>query len=59
MKTDARVRYTKLRIREAFFCCLDQKSVSKITVKEICDHCLPRRMETQMCDTFVKAYGKR
>lgn len=37
MKTDARVRYTKMRIREAFFDCLAQKPVSKITVKELCD----------------------
>lgn len=37
MKTDARVRYTKMRIREAFFQCLKEKPVSKITVREICD----------------------
>lgn len=37
MKTDARVRYTKMRIRDAFFECLEKKQVSKITVKEICD----------------------
>lgn len=37
MKTDARVRYTRMRIREAFWECLAKKPVSKITVKEICD----------------------
>ncbi len=37
MKTDARVRYTKMRIREAFFQCLREKPVSRITVKELCD----------------------
>lgn len=37
MKTDARVRYTRMRIREAFFQCLKEKPVNKITVKEICD----------------------
>lgn len=37
MKTDARVRYTKMRIKEAFFACLAEKPVSKITVKELCD----------------------
>lgn len=37
MKTDARVRYTQMRIRDAFLECLSRKPVSKITVKEICD----------------------
>ena len=37
MKTDARVRYTRMRIRDAFLSCLAEKPVSKITVKEICD----------------------
>lgn len=37
MKTDARVRYTRMRIQEAFFACLEEKPVSKITVKELCD----------------------
>ncbi|MDO4554090.1 MAG: TetR/AcrR family transcriptional regulator [Lachnospiraceae bacterium] len=37
MKTDARTRYTKMVIREAFFSLLEHKSVDKITVKEICD----------------------
>ncbi len=37
MKTDARVRYTKMRIREAFLRCLRKKPVNKITVKELCE----------------------
>lgn len=37
MKTDARVRYTKMRIKEALFARLAEKPVSKITVKELCD----------------------
>ena len=37
MKTDARVRYTRMRIREAFFRCLREKPVNKITVKELCE----------------------
>ena len=37
MKTDARVRYTKMRIREAFFQLLREKNVRRITVKELCD----------------------
>ena len=37
MKTDARVRYTKMRIREAFFQSLRQKPLNRITVREICD----------------------
>lgn len=37
MKTDARVRYTRMRIRQAFFQCLKEKPISRITVKELCD----------------------
>lgn len=37
MKTDARVRYTRMRIREAFLQCLKEKPVSRITVKELCE----------------------
>lgn len=37
MKSDARVRYTKMRIRDAFLTCLRKKPVNKITVKELCD----------------------
>lgn len=36
MKSDARVRYTKMRIKEAFFECLKEKPVNKITVTELC-----------------------
>ncbi len=37
MKTDARVRYTKMRLREAFLACLREKPVGRITVKELCE----------------------
>ena len=37
MKTDARVRYTKMRIREAFCACLKEKPLNRITVKELCE----------------------
>ena len=37
MKTDARVRYTRRVIQEAFFTLLAKQPVSKITVKEICE----------------------
>ena len=37
MKTDARVRYTKMRIREAFCQCLREKPLNRITVKELCE----------------------
>lgn len=37
MKSDARVRYTKMRIREAFITLLRGKPVNKITVKELCE----------------------
>lgn len=51
MKTDARVRYTRMRIREAFLNCLETKPVSKITVKEICDMAEINRA------TFYKHYA--
>lgn len=37
MKTDARVRYTRMMIQQAFLDLLKKKNISKITVKEICD----------------------
>lgn len=37
MKTDARVRYTRMRIREAFLQCLKEKPVNRVTVREICE----------------------
>ena len=37
MKTDARVRYTKMQIKNAFLQCIEKKPLNKITVKEICD----------------------
>lgn len=51
MKTDARVRYTRMRIKEAFFSCLERKPASKITVKEICDMAEINRA------TFYKHYA--
>lgn len=51
MKTDARVRYTKMRIREAFMECLGKKQISRITVKEICDMAEINRA------TFYKHYA--
>lgn len=51
MKTDARVRYTRMRIREAFLRCLEEKPVSRITVKEICDMAEINRA------TFYKHYA--
>lgn len=51
MKTDARVRYTRMRIREAFFEYLEEKPVSRITVKEICDRAEINRA------TFYKHYA--
>jgi len=37
MKTDARVRYTLMRIEEAFFALLEKKPINRITVRELCD----------------------
>lgn len=34
---DARIRYTKMRIREALIQLLNQKSVKRISVKEVCE----------------------
>ncbi|MBR6428779.1 MAG: TetR/AcrR family transcriptional regulator [Clostridia bacterium] len=35
-KTDARVRYTKRAVKEAFLSLLREKPINKITVKEVC-----------------------
>lgn len=37
MKTDTRVRYTKMVISQVFLRLLDEKPINKITIKEICD----------------------
>ena len=50
MKTDARVRYTRMVIRNSFLELLKEKPVSKITVKEICE-----RSEINRA-TFYKHY---
>ena len=39
MKTDARIRYTKMIIKEHFFNLLQEKPITKITVKELCELC--------------------
>ena len=36
-RKDARVRYTRMMVKNSFIRLLQQKSISKITVKEICD----------------------
>ena len=51
MKTDARVRYTRMRIQEALLACLAEKPVSKIKVKELCDMAEINRA------TFYKHYA--
>lgn len=51
MKTDARVRYTRMRIQEAFFACLREKTISRITVKELCERAEINRA------TFYKHYA--
>lgn len=50
MKTDARVRYTRKVIQEAFLEILKEKPVAKVTVKEICDRAEINR------GTFYKHY---
>ena len=37
-KTDARVRYTQRALKQALLTLLKEKSVNKITVKEVCAH---------------------
>lgn len=37
MKTDARIRYTKMVIKKSFVELLERKPLSKVTVKEICE----------------------
>lgn len=37
MKTDARIRYTKMVVRDSLLKLLTNKSIKEITVKEICD----------------------
>lgn len=50
MKTDARVRYTKMVIKNSFIQILKIKPLSKVTVKEICDRAEINRA------TFYKYY---
>lgn len=51
MKTDARVRYTRMVIKQNFFQLLKEKPIGKITVKEICE-----RSEINRA-TFYKHYS--
>ena len=37
MGTDARVRYTKMVLKEALFKCLKEKSIKDITITEVCE----------------------
>ena len=50
MKTDARVRYTRKVIQDAFLDILKEKPISRITVKEVCDKAEINR------GTFYKHY---
>ena len=50
MKTDARVRYTRQIIQHVFIDLLKQKTLNKITVKEICEKAEINR------STFYKHY---
>lgn len=73
MKTDARVRYTKMVIKNSFVKILESKPLSKITVKEICElseinratfykyYCDPfdllEKMEHEFLDELQKSVG--
>lgn len=50
MKTDARVRYTRKVIQDAFLDALKEKPIARITVKEVCDKAEINR------GTFYKHY---
>lgn len=50
MKTDARVRYTRKVIQNAFLDVLKEKPISRVTVKEVCDKAEINR------GTFYKHY---
>lgn len=50
MKSDARVRYTKMKIKETFFQLLEKKDYSLITVTELCEKAEINRT------TFYKHY---
>lgn len=49
-KTDARVRYTKMVIKNSFAGILEKKPLAKVTVKEICEYSEINRA------TFYKYY---
>ena len=51
MGTDARVRYTKMVLKEALFKCLKEKSIKDITITEVCELAEVNRA------TFCKHYN--
>lgn len=72
-KTDARVRYTKRAIKEAFLTLLKEKPVNRITVKELCElaelnratfyahysdcFALMESIERELLDAFERSLG--
>lgn len=71
MKSDARVRYTKMVIKQSFLSLLSQKNINNISVKEICDsseinrstfynhykdaYDLLEQIQNEMCDQIQSA----
>lgn len=58
MKSDARVRYTKMIIKNSFVKLLKEKTLNKITVKDICDLAEMNRATfyKHYCDVFDLMY---
>ncbi|OUZ16458.1 hypothetical protein A5868_001379 [Enterococcus sp. 12F9_DIV0723] len=50
MKTDARIRYTRMAIKKSFISLINEKPVNKVTVKDVCDRAEINRA------TFYKHY---
>lgn len=50
MKTDARIRYTRVVIKDSFVKLLKSQPINKITVKDVCDLAEINRV------TFYKYY---
>ena len=63
MENDARNRYTRMRIREAFWEKIKKKPIEKITVKEICEKAEINRTTfitiTMMFMMFMSGYRKK
>lgn len=51
MKTDARIRYTKMVIKQSFIALLKEKPVNRVTVKDVCERAEINRA------TFYKHYA--